>query len=60
MNFEKIRDTVGDDKVTYECNENARQGRIIEMKAFTSGDNEAPRSTNPNCRCTTNYRIVEH
>lgn len=55
---EKIRDTVNDDKVTEQCRTNEAMGWIMEEELFKSGDNIAPRNTNPRCRCTTNYRII--
>lgn len=60
INFMKIRDTVNDDRVTMECNANAGQSWIAEQKKFGSWDDHAPRWDHPRCRCTTNYRILEH
>lgn len=55
---EKIRDTVWDSKVTPECRANEAQWRILMTDKFKSGDDIAPRNSNPRCRCTTNYRII--
>jgi len=60
MVFDKIRDTVNDSKVTRQCNANAWNWWIEENKAFWSWDQTAPRDDHPRCRCTTNYRVVEH
>lgn len=57
--FQKIWDTVWDDRVTWQCNANAGQGWILDEEQRGSGDKVAPRNTNPKCRCTTNYRRVE-
>ena len=55
---EKHWDTVGDDKVTEECRENEAKWWITFNEARPSWDIEAPRNSNPRCRCTTNYRIL--
>lgn len=55
---EKIWDTVGDSRVTRECRENESEWRILMNELFPSGDDVAPRNANPNCRCTTNFRII--
>jgi len=55
---EKHRDTVWDDKVTEECRENEAKGWIGFNEAWPSWDIEAPRDSNPRCRCTTNYRVL--
>jgi len=49
--------TVGDDRVTEECNANQRMGWLMLDRPFASGDLTAPRTSNPRCRCTTLYRI---
>lgn len=52
--------TQGDDKVTAECaaNEAANGGHgLLLEEAFPSGDKTAPRSSNPRCRCSTQYDI---
>lgn len=52
--------TQGDDKVTPECaaNEDANGGHgLLLEEAFPSGDKTAPRSSNPRCRCSTQYDI---
>lgn len=55
---EKIWDTVNDSKVTEQCRANERKWRILMVDKFPSGDDVAPRNSNPRCRCTTNYRII--
>lgn len=52
--------TAGDDQVTPECEENEEQGWIRFDESFPNdGDQqEAPRSGNPRCRCTTLYDII--
>jgi len=55
---EKERATVNDDKVTEICMDNQQQWRIHFNDVFKSGDNVAPRHSNPRCRCTVNYRIL--
>jgi len=51
--------TTGDDKVTEQCNDYADLKWIELDDTFISDagteDQEAPRDTNPNCRCTTLY-----
>lgn len=53
--------TVGDDKVTPECQENqdvSDDSGGLELDAFfPSGDLTAPRAGNPRCRCHTEYEI---
>ncbi len=49
--------TVRDNRVTQECEHNENQGWIKDSEIFPSGDDEAPRATNPRCRCTTLYKI---
>ena len=44
--------TVGDGKVTDECQENEAEGWIGIDEDFPSGDQHPPRTDNPNCRCT--------
>jgi hypothetical protein len=53
--------TVGDERVTPECHENesASAAGIPHNVPFASGDLTAPRSTNPKCRCSTGYEVVE-
>lgn len=53
----KYWDTVGDNKVTPECRHNEAVSPIWFNENWPSGDNKAPRDTNPRCRCTTNYGI---
>ena len=48
-----------DDLVTPECEENGNAGWIGFNEDFPSGDMEAPRATNPRCRCSTGYRQVD-
>lgn len=47
--------TTGDDRVTDECRSNGGQGWIKLKKNFNSGDDFAPRSSHPRCRCDTLY-----
>lgn len=49
--------TVWDDRVTLECAENEAKWWIPYNAGRPSGDTEAPRASNPRCRCTTNYEI---
>lgn len=52
--------TRGDDRVTEECNENEEfsgTDGIAFDEEFPSGDLEAPRTSNPRCRCTMSYNI---
>jgi len=56
--MQKEWQTVNDDRVTDECNENQDQGWIDRDDEFKSGDMEPPRDGNPRCRCTVSYRIV--
>lgn len=53
--------SVGDDKVTPECQENQDvsddEDGIALDDAFPSGDDTAPRDGNPRCRCHTEYKI---
>ena len=56
---QKLWQTVEDDRVTPECAENEDAGWIGNTEAFPSGDEQAPRSDNPRCRCTTRYRTVD-
>lgn len=54
--------TVNDDKVTPECQDNQEQtdkakGILLDEK-FLSGDDTAPRTGNPRCRCKTDYQII--
>lgn len=55
---EKQWSTVGDEKVTLECSENEEKGWISIDDLFPSGDYESPRNGNPNCRCTTLWKIL--
>lgn len=51
--------TVGDDRVTATHTENEDQGWIPLDETFKgTGDQQAPASDNPRCRCTTEYRII--
>jgi len=49
--------TVNDDRVTPECEANEAMGWIKLDDNFDSGDDTAPRESNPRCRCTTLYEI---
>lgn len=53
----KYWQTVGDDRVTPECEANEDEGWIGLDEDFPSGDQQAPRDGNPRCRCTTLYEI---
>lgn len=57
--IEKSWLTVGDDRVTEECHANERMSWILLDKPFDSGDDTAPRDSNPRCRCTTLYRYSQ-
>lgn len=57
--IQKAWNTVGDDKVTPECNANQAKGWIGIDEDFPSADEHAPRQTNPRCRCATLYRQVD-
>jgi hypothetical protein len=54
---EKAWNTVGDNRVTEECKANEDQSWIDFEKKFSSGDDHAPRSDHPRCRCVTDYEI---
>lgn len=47
--------TTGDAQVTDECAANGDMGWIKFDQEFESGDDSAPRSDHPRCRCTTLY-----
>ena len=49
----KVWQTVGDDRVSDECQACEAQGPIPIDESFTSGASEPP--NHPNCRCTVNY-----
>lgn len=49
--------TVWDSKVTPQCKANEDKWWIPYNAWWESGDTEAPRASNPRCRCTTNYEI---
>jgi len=53
----KERSTVWDNKVTPQCKANEEKWWIPYNAGRQSGDTEAPRESNPRCRCTTNYEI---
>lgn len=53
----KYWQTVEDDRVTKECQENQDQGWLFLSQNFSSGDEYAPRFGNPRCRCFTKYEI---
>lgn len=56
---EKAWQTVGDDRVTPKHRENQSDGWIIFEGRFTgTGDEHAPGSDNPRCRCATKYQIL--
>ena len=57
--IEKYWITVQDDRVTEECAANEAAGWIGYDEQFNSGDDIAPRNTNPRCRCDTGYRVVD-
>lgn len=54
---EKSWQTVKDDRVTDKCRDNEAAGWIPFDKRFSSGDEFAPRKTNPRCRCFSSYQI---
>lgn len=56
--LQKFWQTVDDQQVTPECADNEAKGWIGMEEAFPSGDEFAPRSSNPRCRCVTSYRRV--
>lgn len=56
---QKAWQTVGDDRVTPECQENQDIGWIGFNEAFPSGDEQAPRASNPRCRCVTTFQVVD-
>lgn len=51
--------SVEDNKVTPECQANQAEGWIAMDETFSSGDEVAPRGSNPRCRCVTRYRVVD-
>ena len=51
--------TVGDDRVTEECLANEADDWLPFDGHFNSGDDAAPRSGHPRCRCDTGYREVD-
>lgn len=51
--------TVHDERVTAECAANEAEGWIEFERHFASGDEIAPRASNPRCRCDTGYRRVD-
>lgn len=56
---QKYWQTVNDDKVTPECQENQSRGWIGFNESFPSKDDRAPRAGNPRCRCVTSFRMVD-
>lgn len=56
---QKAWQTVEDDRVTEECAANEDVGWLGNTEAFPSGDEQAPRASNPRCRCVTKYRTVD-
>lgn len=56
---EKAWQTVNDDRVTPECAENEARGWIGFNEGFPSGDEQAPRASNPRCRCVTVFQMVD-
>lgn len=56
----KFWNTSGDSKVTEECRENERRSPIAFNETFPNdgGEQSAPRSGNPRCRCWTTYQII--
>lgn len=57
--MQKIWITTNDDRVTEECAANEAEGWISYDQNFKSGDQAAPRQSNPRCRCDTGYRAVD-
>jgi len=57
--IEKYWITVQDDMVTDECQQNEDEGWIDIDDEFPSGDQIAPRSDHPRCRCDIGYRAVD-
>lgn len=57
--LQKAWQTVEDTQVTEECQANQSQGWIGIQQGFSSGDEYAPRSSNPRCRCATLYKQVD-
>lgn len=60
-NVKKWWMTRNDDRVTVECNDNqsASEDDGLDFdESFPSGDLEAPRTSNPRCRCTMRYKII--
>ena len=55
---QKFWQTVGDDRVTPECQANQEQGGIGMQESWPSGDDNAPRAGNPRCRCVSTFRTV--
>jgi hypothetical protein len=55
IDMEKSWHTVGDDRVSNGCQENADAGWIQNDEAFPSGDMTYPRF--PGCRCNVQYRV---
>lgn len=56
---QKFWQTVEDTRVTEECALNEDVGWIGFDEGFPSGDERAPRASNPRCRCTTTFRTVD-
>lgn len=56
---QKAWQTVNDTNVTEPCRSNQGQGWLGMEEAFLSGDEHAPRLSNPRCRCVTVYRVVD-
>lgn len=56
---QKYWQTIEDDRVTPECAANEAEGWIGFNTAFSSGDENAPRESNPRCRCVTAFRVVD-
>lgn len=57
--MEKAWLTVGDDRVTLQCQENEAVGWIGFNETFPSSDLAAPRHDHPRCRCDTIHREID-
>lgn len=57
--IQKMWITSEDALVTQECQDNKAMGWIGKDEQFKSGDRNAPRQSNPRCRCDTGWRQVD-